>query len=690
MNCQKVSEILDDGDSRNLSVVERRALNAHVAGCAECREAFVAHEAMGAMVLPAMSPDLEAQCRRLVVAQSAGRERRVGGRPFLVVGLMLAGVAAAAFLGLNPVGGSGGDSELPQVVVTTPDSDENADEPAATSASESGEALIEPDESAAGAPGAAGFTVGVAPLGQNSTNPEAIRLSETVYRAFLDELRSVPNIELVMLQAGELGTTEITARAAFVTDASGPPGGVIEFEPASVAGIVTTLGPGADGTVTQESRTLVLVDSRRLVQAGSAEGVDLSTAPAALARRIEEVTGGASAAANAEATSGVVNVMLDNNIEGVRVDLSYNKTAESHAATLEPEPLPYDVVLEATGLSQPGNNSWNFAVNARSRSGGALFTSFGAEIGEAMDPAAFVKQLIETLQAEFFPIDDALLAAVTANVLDRRMPVDQWLGELKRLKQMTGRTGRTRFSDDVARAIVDMSLRITDPRQISSFISALEGLDNAVLVQPLGNALRNSESERIRLEAAIRLARFRQDPVARAALEAAANADPSREVRLNARWATLDEAGHRNLIVTTLLDTRLSDAERIEPLLLDLVWAGIEPLDLGSAIDVTVVNELSEMLRRQENAATRARLLGRLWRESSPALTPLFVQRLNEDESEMVRITVAQALGSRLDEPGVRYSLERAAASDPISSVREMAAHSLEGGNDIHAFEIAR
>jgi HEAT repeat protein len=104
------------------------------------------------------------------------------------------------------------------------------------------------------------------------------------------------------------------------------------------------------------------------------------------------------------------------------------------------------------------------------------------------------------------------------------------------------------------------------------------------------------------------------------------------------------------------------------------------------AIDVTVVNELSALLRRHEQDITRARVLARLQRESSPALTALFVERLNEDASEMVRITAAEALGSRLDEPGVRYALERAATGDAIGAVRQMATYSLEGTNDRRVF----
>ena len=79
-------------------------------------------------------------------------------------------------------------------------------------------------------------------------------------------------------------------------------------------------------TATGASRTLVLVDSSRFVSSNSSGSVDMNMIPTALVGRIETVTGGASATYGADAIAGVVNVILDNNIEGLRVDLSYNTT----------------------------------------------------------------------------------------------------------------------------------------------------------------------------------------------------------------------------------------------------------------------------------------------------------------------------------------------------------------------------
>jgi iron complex outermembrane receptor protein len=75
-------------------------------------------------------------------------------------------------------------------------------------------------------------------------------------------------------------------------------------------------------------RTLVLVNSRRLMpgdptQNGTASP-DLNQIPSALIERVEVLTGGASAVYGADAVAGVVNFIMNDNFEGVRVDAQYS------------------------------------------------------------------------------------------------------------------------------------------------------------------------------------------------------------------------------------------------------------------------------------------------------------------------------------------------------------------------------
>ena len=80
----------------------------------------------------------------------------------------------------------------------------------------------------------------------------------------------------------------------------------------------------------QPSRTLVLVDGRRLMPGDPLQvsaSADLDFVPAALVERIDVLTGGASATYGADAVAGVVNFIMLKNFEGVRIDAQYSATS---------------------------------------------------------------------------------------------------------------------------------------------------------------------------------------------------------------------------------------------------------------------------------------------------------------------------------------------------------------------------
>jgi iron complex outermembrane receptor protein len=68
-------------------------------------------------------------------------------------------------------------------------------------------------------------------------------------------------------------------------------------------------------------RTLILLDGERLAPV---QAVDLNIIPAALVRRVDILTGGASTTYGSDAVAGVVNFMLDRDFEGVRIDGGYS------------------------------------------------------------------------------------------------------------------------------------------------------------------------------------------------------------------------------------------------------------------------------------------------------------------------------------------------------------------------------
>ena len=76
------------------------------------------------------------------------------------------------------------------------------------------------------------------------------------------------------------------------------------------------------------ARTLTLVDGRRHIASTDTGNVDLNLIPPLLLDRTEIVTGGASAAYGSDAVAGVINVILDKDLEGVRWQADMYQSAE--------------------------------------------------------------------------------------------------------------------------------------------------------------------------------------------------------------------------------------------------------------------------------------------------------------------------------------------------------------------------
>ena len=76
------------------------------------------------------------------------------------------------------------------------------------------------------------------------------------------------------------------------------------------------------------TRTLTLIDTRRVVPTTEGGAVDLTLIPSMLVERTEVVTGGASAQYGSDAIAGVVNVILNKDLEGVKAQVDYGQTSE--------------------------------------------------------------------------------------------------------------------------------------------------------------------------------------------------------------------------------------------------------------------------------------------------------------------------------------------------------------------------
>lgn len=90
---------------------------------------------------------------------------------------------------------------------------------------------------------------------------------------------------------------------------------------------------GSSGTATVnlrnlgDDRTLVLVDGHRLPPgdpSGGGSAADVNNIPSFLVKRIDVLTGGASATYGADAVAGVVNFIMDDNFQGFKLDVQGN------------------------------------------------------------------------------------------------------------------------------------------------------------------------------------------------------------------------------------------------------------------------------------------------------------------------------------------------------------------------------
>ena len=89
------------------------------------------------------------------------------------------------------------------------------------------------------------------------------------------------------------------------------------------------LNPGAPTQTA--TRTLVLLDGRRIVPNTATGLVDLNAIPTSLVERVEVVTGGASAAWGSDAVAGVTNFILKKKIDGFDASVQYGQSTRGDA-----------------------------------------------------------------------------------------------------------------------------------------------------------------------------------------------------------------------------------------------------------------------------------------------------------------------------------------------------------------------
>lgn len=125
--------------------------------------------------------------------------------------------------------------------------------------------------------------------------------------------------------------------------------------PAVYPGQSSGLANGSTGTATidlrnlGDNRTLVLVNGRRLPPGSpiaGGTGSDINQIPGALIERVEVLTGGASSTYGSDAVAGVVNFIMVDDFEGVKLDVQYSGYQHDNDSSHYKRLLAADVAFE--------------------------------------------------------------------------------------------------------------------------------------------------------------------------------------------------------------------------------------------------------------------------------------------------------------------------------------------------------
>ena len=746
MNCNDIERILDDGDVAALRDEQRAAVAAHLETCRACAREWHVQTQFVAEMADVMPHDLAARCKAVFVAagRSGGTSSR-RARPLVLLGLCL-GAAAAALVGseLLEIAGERPDGASAAVTAAPdegrPDQGEAAAESgpsaASTQAQRASPVTALPDAQAAASPPDS-FVLAVSALHSDSLDSAARSIAESIHAELLRQLRALPDITVVETdfeQRGEPIAVIYGARAVSRVAS----GGTVE-----TVDVVGTAVNGSSGNA-YGTRTLTLIDPRggaRSATTGSgstpsaaadspsagAIEVDLFM-PSALRARIEAVTGApaSGAAVSAASASGVVNVVVDSSFESATVagehtqievgstttvidrrragetDVRAEVDDAAGAASAGTRAYDYRLDIEATSVAAADSaNRWILALHGVGAvSGGSPefeFTATG-DVSQVVDARDTAGRIVESLRRMVLPADAPLLDRIRARVQDFRLSPMERLQALEELREIRQRTGAEVWNDNVTRAVVELVSAARQPAERQRLWQAVRGAKREQLVRPLLDAFLYDADDDVRLEAARTLAGdYIEDTSVRAAFEQAAYTDHSAAIRLEANWAVRDTAARKRYIRDTLVDTRLSDDERVAPLLhalnveavalaqeyMDAAAAGREQSVLGissdyaDAIDDGAAEALVGILRRVDDEPRTLTLVLQLARIAHPSLIRFHLETLRDAADERARASAAMALGPRLNEPGVRASLEHALASDPSPRVREAAAQSL-------------
>jgi hypothetical protein len=244
----------------------------------------------------------------------------------------------------------------------------------------------------------------------------------------------------------------------------------------------------------------------------------------------------------------------------------------------------------------------------------------------------------------------------------------------------------------MVRAALNLISTTADPTVKAEVWKLMKGIRNPDLVAPLAATMRNESDREVRLQAVTRLQEdFASDPAAREALEIVAREDSRPLVRAIAQRALGGEAAWNQHVLTSLKDASKTDMERTEV----FTYFVSEPCPMAGlggcfsssgqlsrsrqSVDDEALQALADLAGRSRDfRQTLLSVLNELREIDRPAMTSLLLVLL-EGATTGDKHRIIPGLGNQRTDARARAALEKIAAEDPDSQLREMAAKVLSG-----------
>lgn len=566
MNCQEFNRIADADSSSSPDATQSAAMDQHLASCRECRAQWQTWREVWELEVPATPADLRDRIALAVQAERADVRSPRSFKPYVIGGVLVLGLAAAASLiwqadrsagALLPT--TAGSAQVTTVVPSEP--------PLETSRRSEGPADLQPAVPGSPDPEEEGGTA--RPLNprrllvllrpEPGADEQALAGVSLCHDAVVSRLRAIPQFEVIADGVAEVGPVDleffISPADSRVARAQGA-GHVLVFS-TTMGGcdlLVVDTGTGLpagggqmlshDGyipsatSMVQRIREKLLLDRETLWAEARAELLD-ETLPdhqrAAVLRRLGEYRGGSAAhmgnsAVDSEIIAAAARLATESSEPDVRSGIWAGLRDIDDPRLVGPLLNALAQDPDATVRMQAANTLRNFLDTDGVRD--ALLRA-AAEDPDAVSSHPYYGYSVREA-AERAAVPDAQFSEWARQKLH-----DESLPTLSRLKpwRLSTMDGRILFLDEVefgaeaARVVFELGRRAQDPdTRITAWDILRRATPDASFVPQWLEDLAGHQDEYVRANAAQLLSRHKSDPVVQAALDKALK-DPSTQVR---------------------------------------------------------------------------------------------------------------------------------------------------------------